>query len=215
MTVATSNYLSSFINIDQQKSLFEHLYKDLNGYKFSIEDRRNLGYENDRSYTFGEVTFSGFKDIFEIISPVEPFEFLDLGSGLGKAMVIASLLYPCKKIVGYENLHSLAEQSNVVIESFVNIIKQDYPAVQPPEVSIQKDTLLNADFSTADVIFASSTCFENAYMDFISESVPKMKSGSHIIVLTKQLNSESVECVYKGIQKLGWGTPTVYIYKKL
>tara|TARA_B100001989_G_scaffold251994_1_gene232698 strand:- start:218 stop:865 length:648 start_codon:yes stop_codon:yes gene_type:complete len=215
MEIITTNYLCNFLNIDQQRSLFNSIFEDINGYEISLNDRKQYGYENDKSYTYGEVSFEGFKEIFEIISLTDSFEFLDLGSGLGKGLIMASLLYPCQKLVGYENLANLATTSKEILTSYVDLIKKDYPAAQLPEFSIVQDSFFNADFSTADVIFASSTCFGSTYIEFINSKIDEMKTGSYLVMLTKQVSSDSLECIYKGTQKMGWGTPTVYIYKRL
>ena len=74
---------------------------------------------------------------------------------------------------------------------------------------------MSTSFVGADIIFASSTCYEAAYIDYINSQVKDMKDGSYLIMLTKQLKNDQLECVYKGFQKMGWGTPTVYIYKKI
>ena len=106
-----------------------------------MEDRKNLGFENNRSYTYGEVSFDGFKEILSVINPTAPFEFLDLGSGIGKSLVVAALLYPCKKLSGVENLSSLVSNSKTILNKFQNYIQEEFTAAEVPNLVYSKTQL--------------------------------------------------------------------------
>ena len=215
MEVSQKYFLCNFLNADKQKELFESFFVDGKGYELSKKAREDMGLQKNRSYTYGEITFEGFKEILDIVSPTSEFEFLDLGSGVGKALIASSLLYPSSKLIGYENLPSLVVQSNTIVKNYLSMIKDEYSDVFAPEFSIVQDSFFHADFSTADVIYACSTCFEQSYIEFISSKIDELKLGAYLIVLTKQISHDSLECVFKGQKLFNWGSPTVYIYKKV
>ncbi len=70
-----------------------------------MEARKNLNLTNS-SYIYGEILFFPFADILRSIASELPSNaiFYDLGSGTGKAVLAASLLYPFSKVVGIELL---------------------------------------------------------------------------------------------------------------
>ena len=214
MSITSKSYINNHIGIDQQRSIFNLLYESVNGYELSLKDKKELNLESDRSYTFGEISFDGFKEVLDIINTTDEIEFMDLGSGLGKAMVLASLMFSCKRVVGVERLPSLADKSKEILNKYCMDIKESYPDIDVPSVSIISDVFDTISLSTADVIFASATCFSDNTMDSITSRVHELKIGAYFIVFTRQITSNHLECIYKGAHKMGWGLPTVYIYRR-
>ena len=214
MSITTKSYVNNHLSIDKQRSIFGALFDSLNGYEFSLKDKKELNLESDRSYAYGEIAFDGFKEILDVINTSEEIEFMDLGSGLGKALVLASLILPCKRLVGVERLPSLAAKSKDVLNQYCNDMKESYPNVEVPTVSIVQDVFDSISFNTVDVLFACATCFSDNVVDSITSRVHELKVGAYLIILTRQITSNHLECIYKGSHKMGWGLPTVYIYRR-
>ena len=72
------------------RKIFEELYSKENGYLISKQARKKRGI-NDKKLTYGEVKFDSFYKIVKGISPTSNKVFYDLGSGNGKAVILASL----------------------------------------------------------------------------------------------------------------------------
>ena len=161
-----------------------------------------------------EVSFDGFKDVLDIVNPAQDSIFFDCGSGIGKAMVIASLLYPFKKLVGVEELPSLANSSKELLNQFCSQMLKKYPGVSIPAIEVLQDSFVNVELASADVIFAHSSCYDETLMNSLKSNVEMLKNDAYIITLTKQLIHPQLECIHKGFHKMGWGSPTVFIYKK-
>jgi hypothetical protein len=73
--------------------LFRHLYRGLDGIAVSNAARAALE-SDDKSLTYGEVTFPSFIQILDFVNrmrSVEEAEFVDLGCGTGKAIITAAL----------------------------------------------------------------------------------------------------------------------------
>ena len=80
------------------------------------------------TFTYGETTYRSLSYIFEYIKLENNLidgNFYDLGSGAGKALISASLIFPFKKCIGVELLDSLFLLSENVKEKYnENIEKQ-------------------------------------------------------------------------------------------
>ena len=214
MTLATKSYVNNHLNIDNQKSIFISLFDTINGYELALKDKKALNVESDRSFTYGEVSFDGFKEVLEVINRSDEIEFMDFGSGIGKSLVIASLVFSCKRLVGIEKLPLLANKSKDLLNQYCNEVKESYPHVEVPSVSITEDGFDSISLSTVDVLFVSGTCFSDDVMESISARVHELKVGSNLISFTRQISSNHLECIYKGVHKMDWGSPTVYIYRR-
>ena len=63
-----SKYCCDILSETQKKQLFKQFYEEVNGYLISSEDKKNHK-EVSKSLTYGEVTFEGLNEIFDIINP--------------------------------------------------------------------------------------------------------------------------------------------------
>ena len=209
-------FLNQCLDEKESQVMFNSVFESYNGYELSLESRKLLSKQKDASLTYGEVSYEGLHAILRIIDPKEGFEFLDLGSGLGKALFLVSVLYPCKRLIGVEMLPLLFSASKDILDGFFNEMQQRFEGVSLPEVSLVNDTFMNTvSVSNSDIIFACATSFNDSQFHFIKESVNSMKEGSHLIVFTRPIYHDFLECVHKGVYQMGWGSPTVYIYRKV
>ena len=213
--IPLATYVNKLIPIEKQRFYFSELFKNINGYQLSYEDRKQSNLLEDRSYTYSEVDFDGFKDILNIIQLPKGFTFYDCGSGIGKALVLVSLLTSCKKLIGREKLPGLLQESKSILSEYISYLKKDFPNLVIPEYDLKEDDFLKDDFSEVDLVFLNSTCYDDELMESSLEKFKSLKSDSYIITVTKQIDHSDFECIHKGFYKMNWGTPTVYIYKKI
>lgn len=215
LNVSSMNYANRFLPLDKQKSYFSELFKNINGYQVSYEDKKKLELFENKTFTYSEVEFDGFKEILEVIDLPKNYTFFDCGSGLGKALILASLLTPCNKVVGREKLPTLVEESNVILTNFTNYLKSDTPNVLIPEFDVKQDSFLNYNFQDVNLVFANSTCFDDDLMNSLIEKLSVLVEGSYVITVTRQIDHSNFECIHKSFYKMNWGSPTVYVYKKI
>jgi hypothetical protein len=69
--------------------------------------------------------------------------------------------------------------------------------------------------SDADVVLASSTCFDNDLMAYISSESEKMKLGSFFLTFTKALTSDHWEVVESKLYLMSWGHVTLKSHVKI
>ena len=96
--------------------------------------------------------------------------FYDLGSGTGKAVMLARLLFDFSNCVGIEYLEGLYKQS-VHIQNRYHEKYLNYLAIgQSNHTQFIHDSILDVEwYKDGDVIFANSTCFSDELMNDMSQ----------------------------------------------
>ena len=81
--------------------------------------------------TYGEITLNSFAALLEYCHDMEGKTFVDLGSGTGKAMIAASLLFGSrlKHIHGIELVPGLYESSITSINKYFDIMTMQFPEI--------------------------------------------------------------------------------------
>jgi len=195
-------------------NIIEKLYKSVDGMRISLSERDRLHISNS-DLTYGEINPTTFADMLALVQPQPGEVFYDLGSGAGKAVYSAAMLYDWSKCSGIELLPGLYMVSQKLLEGFNAMpeVKKNFPGKRFPIEFIQED-FLNADFSDADVIFLHATTFGPMIWDPLMVKLRDLKSGVRVIVNTKQLDSSYFDKMSEHIREMGWGESTVFTYKK-
>lgn len=71
------------------------------------------------------------------------------------------------------------------------------------------------DWSDGDIIFANSTCFDDALMHLIAEKAVVLKKGTIFITLTKKVPSQHFKVLEHQLYQMSWGGATVFISQKI
>mmetsp|Transcript_16603 Transcript_16603/g.27706 ORF Transcript_16603/g.27706 Transcript_16603/m.27706 type:complete len:323 (+) Transcript_16603:31-999(+) len=185
------------------------------------------------SLTYGEVDFFSFANILEKSNPQRGETFVDLGHGTGKGLICANLLYGnlLKKCYGVEIIPELYESSVTVLDQFrknVLCVESDpdnggsclYADHRGCEMKVDLGDILAdefiAEWSSADIVFANSTCFEDTLMRQLGDIAgEKMKVGSRFISLTKQLPSSKFKLLDRRQYVMSWGEATCFTMLRL
>lgn len=193
---------------EEKIKIFKKLYENVDGFSLSINERKKLEIE-DKSFVYGEILPESFCEILEKANINENDIFYDLGSGVGKAVILAKLIFNVKKSVGIEYLTSLFEESQKILEKFNNIFNFDN------SVEFIKGDFFQVDFSDGTLIFINSTCFSDQQLREIEKLSLKLKNGSRLIVLTKSLSDkDNYELLHENLYPFSWGSATVRIYER-
>ena len=213
METNEKTFLSQTLSMMEQKQLFDDLYRDVNGYLISASGRVSQ-LEDQKEWTYGEVSFDGIQRVLDVVQPTSYSCFYDVGSGTGKAMIIASLTHKFKSFVGVEICDNLADESKKITDKFSDIIQENYPNHINPSFTVKKEDAATISFDKADVVLLNSTYFNEPLMEKIRMQSEKMKIGSHLITLTIPFVSDQFELLHSDQYLMEWGKSTVYIYKK-
>lgn len=215
--------------VDRAHDVYARVFRDMSvekGKQMAEGDKAGAGDPGAPALVYGEIDFFSFAALLEGADPQEGEVFVDLGSGTGKAVVAAALLYGHKfrRCVGIELLPTLFKGSLTACERYREedgslraLFGEERAAVSAYCGDILAEELPDegGGFSwvSADVIFINSTCFDAELMDKISAMAERLRSGARIITLTRPLQSERVQLLVRKQMAMSWGPATGYIQR--
>lgn len=194
-----------------KKDIFDYLYSNVDGYKISDLAKRGLG-TFDRTLTYGEIEFDSFIDILDDL-PYTPNHriFYDLGSGTGKAVMVAALDGEFERLVGVEIIPELYEVSLEILNRYNQQIIDKYPDKAKVQIDFHCQDLFDFDCSDGDVVFVQTTCMNDDLMQKIENKLLYLKPGSLVITISYSLTGPFFLINYKKY-KMSWGEATVFFH---
>jgi SAM-dependent methyltransferase len=154
-----------------------------------------------KSLIYGEVEFHSFAKVLRKIPAPKGAVFYDLGSGTGKAVFVARLLHDFSRCCGMEVLAGLAAAAAEVAAKYEDGGFRAFLAVEG-SVELVSGSLLEADWSDGDVVFANSTCFDDDLMAAMGEQAEALKPGAYFVTFTKGLSSPAFEVMERRRYKM-------------
>jgi precorrin-6B methylase 2 len=201
------------MELAQAEEIFNRLY-DFSGHEIARAEKKRLGWEVD-SFTYGEVVPTPFHGLLSQLSPQEDEVFIDLGSGTGKATLLAAMLFPFRRVIGVELLPGLAAAANKVLGRYDAEIRPGLAAEhQRQRIEFIEGNLLEVDLSEVDWVFTHATCFEPPLMAELARKLEELKAGAKAIIVGHQLKSEAFSLVTMKVLRLSWGTALTSIYQR-
>lgn len=199
--------------------LFNEVYNEIDGFNISKETREKLNILSDPSLTYGEVEFISFKEIINLAKPRQYDIFYDLGSGTGKAVIIAAMCFDFSACKGIELLEPVYKLSCQALKSLLTKVddrkKHILRAVNHlPEIKFYNQNFINADFSSANIIFINATCYPVEFWDELMKKFNQLAYGTRIIITSKKIDSPLFKQIYAGSHLMSWGMNSVRIYEK-
>ncbi len=203
------------MDFEVEKSVFNSLYSGLSGYSISQQARKKLSF-SDKAHTYGEVTPEGFSKMMADLDYKKDGVFYDLGSGTGKAVILAAMFGNFSKLIGIEIIEDLYKAAKGVLTRF----DQEVRPLLAKEKQNQKLSFVNAnflgyDFSDAELIFTHSTCFYDELMLALERKFINLKKGAKVLTVTKTLQSPFFRFLKSDEYLMTWGKATVNFYEKI
>lgn len=186
------------------------LYRGVDAFSISFSARQKLGIKEDKSFVYGEAKVESLAEILKIAEPKDGDVFYDLGSGGGKVVLAAAMMFPFRKAAGVEKIKELTEASETV-----KTRAKDCGCQNLENIEFRCQDFLDTDFSDADIIFINSTCLPCETMDALAVEMESLKNGARIITVTKQLKKDYLKEFESKKFEFSWGEATVYFYKKI
>jgi len=173
----------------EQESLFDAafaVYSAEQCRELSKDNRRRLGFTSP-TLAYGEIKFEAFGSLVLSLIKHEVdlqlmYSFVDLGSGVGKAVVAAALLGIFEKCSGLELVPELHEAGFKALKQFF----RHYTGSSMIDFSFLLGDATYMDWSDSDFVFAHASCFNSAMMRRVSFTASKMKRGSIFVILSNR-----------------------------
>ena len=204
--------LHSILKIEVRK-IYDHYFEEIPyelGKDLSNRDRTDTSKKSEQSLLYGEIEFESFFQLLRKFQPCSGGVFYDLGSGTGKAVVLARILCDFNICTGIELLQSLHNQANNIGQRYSHEERDEYG-----DLSFLQASITDFDWSDGDFVFANSTNFDEELMKSLSEKSTLLKPGSIVVTLTKPIKNNKFEMVEVMRSKMSWGRATIYIQRRL
>lgn len=181
---------------------FQNIYNEVDSYSISQKDRNNLNLNHTLAFTYGEVDFFNYLCLLETTKP-QPGEIMwDLGCGVGKSMISASLAFPFLTIKGVEYLPTVFTTCKNLCSQFSNI-------------QVFCGDIRTQDWSEADIVYMSSLCFLDDLIEAIFDKCQVMKNNSRVLSLKElPINPNWVLSQYFRVL-MSWGHSDCFLYTKI
>jgi SAM-dependent methyltransferase len=202
------------LDLDRTKRIFKELFEKVDGRALSLKTREEQELKS-KSFVYGEVVPESFYELISDLDPQPGQIFYDLGSGTGKAVILAALLWEFKKCIGIELLDSLYNASKEVKDTFEATIRPKFKqALGDREVTMIHGDILQANISDADIIFMNSTCFQDDLMAALEQKLEEVRPNAQIISLSKPLRSPAYYQYKHKMYDFSWGQATAFYHRK-
>ncbi len=202
------------IDTNYAESLFNFLYGTTNGYDVSRQAR--LDFSGDTSnFLYGELPFNTAKSVIEFVQPKSGGNFYDLGSGTGRVVMLAHLLFDFKKTSGIELLDGLHNKAGEIKKIFdTNIKPQIADHIKDRELNFIKGDLFKNDYSDADVIFMNHPIKDSdLFLQLEEKLVNELKPGAKIITIIRSLKNPKFKRLDSKTYKFSWGDSTAHFFE--
>jgi hypothetical protein len=202
------------------EEIYNHICKNVTFEKaMDAVDVQNVFDESTEKFVYGEINFSSFATVLQIIVPYlqRGGVFMDLGHGTGKACVAAALLYDFESVNGVEMLESLYMLSLRLKKSWMNFATKIASKKCAIEMNFIRGDLTKINWSHSTVLFINSTCFDAKLMEEIAMLSHNLAIGSFLISHRLPICStqwEIFETLIDQPQTCGL-MATVYIQRKI
>jgi len=196
----------------QAKEILDNLYKNVDGRSLSLVKPNSPEFVS-KSFTYGEVLFDSFIQILKEADPKEGSVFLDCGSGIGKAVFIAHLLYNFSVAAGIELLDSLYQASQLALDRYEKDIRPQLGSeFNKKKIKFVHGDMLDIDFTPIDLVFVPSTCFQEDLMRGLIEPMNDMRPGTKAFSVSKILCNPNFDLYKEKVFDFSWGKGTVYYH---
>lgn len=133
----------------------------------------------------------------------------DLGSGIGKPVVAAALLFPFRRAVGVELLPSLHALATSAAARLVNTNHSS-----PPSIEFVCGDLFQQDVTDADLVFVASTGFDARMFARLAAHLATMRAGSVVLTLSLPLPGTDFEVALEQRYRFSWGNCSVFFARR-
>jgi hypothetical protein len=210
------NSLSSFFKTNKQHNvvdadnLIKQIYQNINGFSISQSSQHRKQYKKDQEssdpFTYREIhpnTLIAILDNMEVPKGC----FYDLGSGVGKQVVIAAIYNKFTACIGVELLPELHQAAEIAkYKSKYILSKRIYE-----KICFHNQDILDYEIAKPAVVFMYSTCFSNNMLQLLAVKLSCMPRGTKIISVTKKLLADNIKLNSSQQYEMSWGQATVHI----
>ena len=174
---------------------------------------------------FVDIDFHSFSNLLEHAMPMKGEKFVDLGSGIGRACLIAALSHgqTFARITGIELLAPLHEAASHALERYNEVVSA--PPINgftnnKPKIAFERGNFLdptNRWAEEADVVFVSCGTFSKATMALLSLHARNLRAGARIVTVGKKIHTGDAfqQATAPIMTRFSWGRVPCYVFVRV
>ncbi|EKX43703.1 hypothetical protein GUITHDRAFT_110160 [Guillardia theta CCMP2712] len=169
------------------------------------------------SHTYGEISPSSFAEILCLVQPKEGEIFVDLGSGTGKAVLLAASLFPFSESIGIEFVEPLHKAALRLQQSFWTMVAERKTTFAATEIGSKILNRFVFWYDGLDKKLALNwTTQWHEMNDTLIKRMEKLRVGARAITMTRplDLDKESWVLRHKIVREYGRGKMTFFLFEK-
>lgn len=209
------------------------------GASVSLRERQELNKVDDHSLLYGEISFKTLHYCLRKIAlwhgvpgrgstprsgVMQPGggvgvggHFYDLGSGLGKACILACLTHPFETVTGLEVLEGLHVAGLELLSACLDAKSPTAASMPCMDVELIRGDFTDrdtCDWSRADVVLLHGASFSEDLMAKIARLCEDLKVGSFVLAVSKTVPFRGLSIVDEVRGEFTWGEGTVFIMQR-
>lgn len=193
------------LHLNHHSQVFHQIYADINGFLLSRQARK----EKDAiEYVYGEIAFLPFAALLSLVKPDSKTVFYDLGSGVGKAVLTCSMIYPVRQCIGVELFPELYDAANSKKEM---LAKMPAYTEKAKKIHFILGDFLKLDLNDATLIFINSTALIGETWENLCAKLNKLEQLQTIITTSKPFVGSAFSLVHSTKIQMSWGVILAFI----
>ena len=186
----------------------KRVYKGMDGYSDEIHEKYTT--------TYGEMTLKGIEQLVKLFEKTQPIRtypinqqtFYDLGSGLGKNVMMVASLVPGIKSKGIELVKERHDKAIIAYNALKHKSKTN--------IEFICGSFFDYNVYDAAWIFISNLCFTDEINKKLTEQLEEQVNQNILIACSVELPVNTFKLIYTGSIPMTWEkNSALYLYKKL
>jgi len=200
----------------QASVIFHALYKNVDGFESSSQAKKKNQHQDGRNtFVYGEFPFITGQAIIKKAQPKKDGVFFDLGSGVGRAVILSHLLFDFKKSVGIELLEGMHKDACQLQERLPTLVSPQFNHyLENREMSLLNRNIFDVDLSEADLILLNYPLRgEKSFLQLEEKFLRELKPKTKIIATIRKLKNPAFKLFHDRQYKFSWGMADTYFYE--
>jgi hypothetical protein len=172
-----------------------------NPYRISRKFLQKKGAKN--IHTYGEIPLTTLETVAHAFCIQPQDKWLELGSGRGRSCFWMAEVWGCNT-KGIEWIPEFVQKASWIAKKIPSC-----------KAEFQNIDMNQADFSTATVIYLSTTCMEAEEISFLLLSMDSLPLKSKVITISEPLDHPNYPCIQSIPVSFLWGKTGAYLHTKV
>lgn len=195
------------LNLKAHLRTLEIISADISGFQLSKQARQQ---SDAMDYVYGEIDPTAFIALLSLVKPGPTTVFYDLGSGIGKTVLLCAMVFHVQRSCGIElfsHLDAAAKTQRLRLQTYRNYSQKN--------IHFICGDYLQENFEDATLIFISATALFGDTWKKLNQRLENLTTCPLIITTSKPLTTKRYGCVYQTRVQMSWGVVNAYIHRNI